>query len=402
VRVLVTNASYWNALAAVRALAQEGAEVFVAGPKKTSWVTRQGVAFWSRYCKGRFYYTDPTVSVARFVEDIAAILKRQNIDVLCPIGLREVMAVLKFEEKLRPLAAIPFGSFESVARANDKAAVIEVAKAVSVPVPKTIEICEMGKLPPEGFGPPAVVKTCVGAASQGVWYVTQASDWGKIKIAIERMRRTCREDSKLFLDPNRLLIQEFIPGSVHDVCVLAEHGNIRALVTQKRLKTSSLKGGAGLMNVTTDVPQLRDYAARLIKELNYHGVAQLEFKHDSRDGQYKLLEINAKFWGTLALSIAAGVNFPHLAALMALGHLPPEDHYDYEVGLIYRWRFPGEVLSWARERRQGAKFTSLFSSPPGKCMTDWRWNDPLPSLHQLLSTVWKLCRREWKRESAEP
>jgi len=400
-RVLVTNASYWNALAAVRALAKSGAKVFVAGPWRRSFVGRQGVAFWSRYCSGRSYYTDPAASADRFAADIASVLKRKKIDVLLPVGIKEVMAVLRFEDMLRPLTAIPFGSFETVARANNKETAVRTAEAVSVPVPHTAIVEKVSELPSLGVKLPLVVKTCVGAASQGVWYVTQPSDWEKIKVEIEKLRTFHPEESTLFFNPHRLLIQEYVPGDVHDVCVLADHGRVRAMVTQKRLKTASLKGGGGLMNVTTNVPQLEKYARRLIEELEYHGVAQLEFKHDPRDGQYKLLEINAKFWGTLALSIAAGVNFPYLAALMALGR-PFKDSFDYQVGLIYRWRFPGEVLSWAREWSQGAKFSSLWSSPPGEVMTDWRWSDPLPSVHQVLTTIWKLCQGEWKRENVKP
>ena len=52
-----------------------------------------------------------------------------------------------------------------------------------------------------------------------------------------------------------------------------------------------------------------DDAERLLTALKWHGVAMVEFKMDAR-GQYWLMEINPRLWGSLALSIDAGVDFP--------------------------------------------------------------------------------------------
>jgi predicted ATP-grasp superfamily ATP-dependent carboligase len=327
--------------------------------------------------------------MTRFTQDLSGILKKERIDVLCPLGIKEVLSVLREEEELRPLAAIPFGSFETIARANNKVRAIRAAMSASIPVPETVVVSDIDETRKSGIALPVVIKTAVGAGSNGVWYIDREEDWAEAEVVIQRLRTTSNKGTDLSFDPRHLLVQEFIPGEVHDVCVLVDHGHVRALLTQKRLKTSSLKGGGGIMNVTTHIPVLKDYATRLMGEIGYHGVAQLEFKHDTRDEEYKLLEINAKFWGTLGLSIAAGINFPFLAALMALNQ-PFKDQFDYKEGLIYRWRFPNEVLRWARERNAGVKLRSLIASPRGEIVTDWRWNDPLPSVQRILLTVWKL------------
>jgi predicted ATP-grasp superfamily ATP-dependent carboligase len=39
---------------------------------------------------------------------------------------------------------------------------------------------------------------------------------------------------------------------------------------------------------------------------------EVEFKQDPRDGQYKLLDVNARAWGFHGLGQAAGVDFPYL------------------------------------------------------------------------------------------
>jgi predicted ATP-grasp superfamily ATP-dependent carboligase len=69
----------------------------------------------------------------------------------------------------------------------------------------------------------------------------------------------------------------------------------------------------------------------------------VEFKKDIRDGEYKLMEINPKFWGSLDLSIACGVNFPKLLVEMALnGDIEPV--FNYSKNIFYRWPFPDDLL----------------------------------------------------------
>jgi hypothetical protein len=41
---------------------------------------------------------------------------------------------------------------------------------------------------------------------------------------------------------------------------------------------------------------LKEYGERLLKEANYNGICEVEFKLDDRDNQYKLLEVNARTW----------------------------------------------------------------------------------------------------------
>jgi len=223
-----------------------------------------------------------------------------------------------------------------------------------------------------------------------------------VRGEVEQIRTQWPVDGReIFFDPRNLIVQEFIPGNVHDVCLLADHGRVRALLTQKRVKTSSMKGGSGIMNITTDIRVLKEQATRLVEMLKYHGPAQIEFKHDPRDGTYKLLEVNAKFWGTLALSMEAGINFPYLAVLLALDK-PFKDQFNYRVGLIHRWRFPHEVLAWFKERGEGARFSSLVRSPRGKVRTDWRWSDPLPTAQQVLVTGYKMIHQvTGKKEASE-
>ena len=130
------------------------------------------------------------------------------------------------------------------------------------------------------------------------------------------------------------------------------------------------------------VQNLKDgQAVRLLRDINWHGPAQVEFKMDARTGRPVLMEVNGRFWGALALSVEAGVDFPHLACLLATGQALPGVP-DYPVGLRYAWLVPfglAHVLNGPGRLRAAADFTWVALT--GGC--DVQLTDPLPSLAAL-------------------
>ena len=56
-----------------------------------------------------------------------------------------------------------------------------------------------------------------------------------------------------------------------------------------------------------------DSGLRLLKALGFHGISQVEFKRDPRDGRYKLMEVNPRLWQWHGLAAACGVDLPLIA-----------------------------------------------------------------------------------------
>jgi len=50
----------------------------------------------------------------------------------------------------------------------------------------------------------------------------------------------------------------------------------------------------------------------MLRALDFHGFANIEFKRDPRDGQYKIIEVNARHNLSALLAVRCGVNFPLL------------------------------------------------------------------------------------------
>ncbi len=193
-----------------------------------------------------------------------------------------------------------------------------------------------------------------------------------------------------------MLVQEYIPGRIHDGCFLFRRGEPRAVLTQQRIVLYPGRGGIGVLNETTDDPELAAAGERLLRRLDWHGPAQVEFKRDNGTGEPILMEINGRLWGTLDLSIQAGMNFPYLICRMAMdGDVPAQA--GYRKGLRYRWPFPYGLLH-AMESEQPLQAMRKFFGPARNTCSDVRWDDPLPALAEATYTL----QRMWKRGSWRP
>lgn len=106
------------------------------------------------------------------------------------------------------------------------------------------------------------------------------------------------------------VVQDIIPGATNDQFSFAgycsDNGNILTYVMTNKIRQGFY--GAGTFVSSAYVPELLDISTALLKELKYKGIFEIEFKRDSRDGQYKIIELNARSWAQVDLATRAGVN----------------------------------------------------------------------------------------------
>jgi predicted ATP-grasp superfamily ATP-dependent carboligase len=198
---------------------------------------------------------------------------------------------------------------------------------------------------------------------------------------------TCTVSHSFLADYNRPLIQEYIPGKIHDVATMSQNGVVKGALTQIREITYPIYGGTGSVNVTTDESDLKDSAVRLLEAANWHGPAQAEFKLDLRDSTYKLMEVNPKFWGTLDLSLKAGINFLDMACQIAIGNtVIPK--FDYKQNYTYRWITNGELRSVAQDPHKGRAISGFLRRFFNKnTTTEVDFSDIIPDLVRTFKTI---------------
>jgi len=171
------------------------------------------------------------------------------------------------------------------------------------------------------------------AVKEDFFYATKAKAW----------RANNREELKLLFTRalehsrgNEVLIQEIIPGDGHhqySSCLFFKDGRVLASMEALRWRQHPPEFGRAATYVESiDHPEVREMAARFLKEINYYGLAEIEFKQDPRDGKFKLLDVNARTWGFHALGQAAGVDFPYLLFADQVGEPVQECHGNAGLG----------------------------------------------------------------------
>jgi predicted ATP-grasp superfamily ATP-dependent carboligase len=191
-----------------------------------------------------------------------------------------------------------------------------------------------------------------------------------------------------------ILVQEFVEGTGVGYFALISGGRVRAEFAHRRLRDVRPTGSGSSLRVSASIaPWLREQALAVLWALDWSGVAMVEFRL-RHDGTPVFLEVNGRFWNSLALAIHAGVDFPALVATLAAdGEVDAPPHY--REGIRCRWilgdvRHLIEVWRGAPEAYPGAFPTRLrtlaavLTPTRGTWHDNFDWLDPLPELGDWL------------------
>jgi len=168
-----------------------------------------------------------------------------------------------------------------------------------------------------------------------------------------------------------------------------DKGRTLAQFQHKRLREFPTSGGSSAKAVSVKNKELGNLGEKLLSSRKWHGVAMVEFKKDKRDGKFKLIEINPKFWGSLALAIRSGVEFPYLSARMAKNE-KVKKVANYPVGVKYQWVFPDDSLHLLTKPRIFPGFVIDLLNP--NVGSDLWLSDPLPGVVQFGDFLLQLKR----------
>ncbi|HKV25414.1 MAG TPA: ATP-grasp domain-containing protein [Candidatus Acidoferrum sp.] len=127
--------------------------------------------------------------------------------------------------------------------------------------------------------------------------------------------------------PENLIVQETVPGGGENqfsFAALCRDGSPLAWMVARRTRQYPKDFGQFSTFVeTVDEPQIIEPATRLLAELRFTGLAEVEFKYDCRDGRFKLLDVNPRVWGWHTLSRRVGIDFPYLLWRLVNGKTVP-------------------------------------------------------------------------------
>jgi predicted ATP-grasp superfamily ATP-dependent carboligase len=115
------------------------------------------------------------------------------------------------------------------------------------------------------------------------------------------------------------LIQEYIKGEGQGYfAIFNSKSESKVVFGHRRIREYPITGGPSTFCESHNNAKVMECGDRLLRALNWYGLAMVEFKVDERDQLPKLMEVNPRVWGSMPLAIASGVDFPYLLFKLAV------------------------------------------------------------------------------------
>jgi len=325
--VFITDGDQRSALAITRSLGKRGISVFMGEEKSKCLASK------SRYCKKTIVYPSPSQYPDKFIQFILNYVKENRIDVIFPVTDVTMYLIAKIKKKIAKYTKLPLPEFDVFDLVSNKYKLLKSAVEYSIPVPKTFFIEDpsgideiMEKLPYPVIAKPYSSRIL----SENKWIPTKVH-YVKSKEELIHLYKT----KEYFQYPS--LIQERINGHGAGIFVVMNKGELISAFAHKRLREKPPSGGVSVLRESIPIdPALKKCSIKLLSALGWHGVAMIEFKVDRATGKYYLMEVNGRFWGSLQLSIDAGIDFPYILYQLATG-VPVEVPSSYNIGVKSRW-----------------------------------------------------------------
>jgi D-aspartate ligase len=385
---IVVLGSDFKALGVVRSLGRRGVPSVVIDTVPRS-------AWYSRYVRKRLAWNGH-MEGRPFLDFLLLLAKVYQLDrwILFPVQDDAVEFVARHVQQLAGIYQLVTQDWEVVQWANDKRMTHQLAEKAGVPYPRTwYPACEE-RLDEIGVEFPVIIKPAISIHLQNALRLKALAVRNKEELLTQyRLAAT-------IIDPSEIMIQEIIPGGgreQYSVASFCKDGQALVSMSARRTRQYPIDYGLGSSFVEAiEIPPLFDLAKRLLGSLGVSGMVEVEFKHDSRDNQYKLLDINIRPWGWHTLCIACGLDFPYIQYQDALGD--PVSSFMPQYGCHWVRMLTDIPAGIAEVRARITTPMQYFLSFSGKTVfsvLDWR--DPLPVAGDLASACARYLRGKYQR-----
>ena len=311
-KVLVIGDDTRSFLATVRSLGRRGVEVHAAPFDLRSPALR------SRYIRAIHrlpYYLDGGDA---WVVAMRALIREHGFALVIPCEERGLLPLYRHREAFDPACRLAIPDEKALAAFFDKYATRELAQAAGVPVPpgRLLTATETAQTLAADFSFPLVLKYRRSYAWPDL-YVRKAA------FVIDSSEELERWLLAHHAEPDQVYVEQFFPGLGGGVSVLCDKGTVIQAFEHQR--AHELVGSSYYRRSTALDRARLDAVVAMVERVAYTGLAMFEYKLNTGSGAWRLLEVNARPWGSLPLPVALGVDFPYfLFRLLVQGEaLPP-------------------------------------------------------------------------------
>lgn len=298
----MADVGWVNGLAAIRSLGRAGVPVLAVDHR------RGALGFHSRYAQARLC-PDPVADEAAYLDFLASVDLPGPAPIF-PTHDEHLNAIARGRERLGDRFLYPFPTWDVLGPIQSKRRQLEAAVELGVPIPETrLE-------PTDELGYPVLVKP---------------SDPTGFRRAFRRQAFRCHTRAELdeafeLARPYAPLVQELVPGGDDELYTLGSYlnrdGEALGLFCGRKLRQTPPLVGTARVSEAVWVDEVVSLGVALLHGLGFHGLSQVEFKRDPRDGRFKLMEVNPRLFQWHGLAAACGTDLTRIAYLDLIGEPP--------------------------------------------------------------------------------
>lgn len=360
-KVLITDGANKNTLSILRHLDDSECRIDITThlPK---WLT---LCSYSKYCKNTIkLYSDPQ-DIDGYAKELIQVLKKADYDVLIPVGLNSNLMASKYKSEIQSYVNLLAPDWEYMKIAANKDMTMNLASCIGVPIPQTVVLDD-----PRDLRDITEFPVVIKSSDESKNYIKYCNNPQELLENFNELFSKSR---------TKIICQEYIEGFGCGFFGIYQEGRLISHFLHKRLKEFPITGGPSAVAESFFDEKLYHSGKQLCDALHWNGPIMAEFKYDTIKGEYKLIEINPKLWGSLDLTIEAGINVPKILIQSALRkEIDCTPTYRY---VKYRWVFPDEFKVLVSKPSIKA-LRDFMTREPGT-LTNICFTDPLPTMFQI-------------------
>ncbi|USZ67828.1 ATP-grasp domain-containing protein [Halorussus salilacus] len=281
----------------------------------------------SKYCTERVTTPDPAVDLDAYAEALLSLADRDDVRTVVPVREEDVYVLARHREAFAERVGTPWPDLDTLRSVQDRVELFDAARTAGVAAPETATVDEWTDWDRE-----VIVKPRYTVHAEE--YLDVAESHGQSHSTTFVAPGETPDRDELVAEMGHVpLVQEYVPDSdEYGFFALYDEGEAVATFQHRQRRGYKYSGGPSAYRESVDIPELDAAGRALLDELDWHGLAMVEFLRNPETGQFELMEVNPRFWTSLPFTVRAGVDFPYYYWRQAAGHTLDAEP-EYAVGI---------------------------------------------------------------------
>lgn len=372
---VIVFGGYVQGLSYTRCLGKRGIPVAVLDNYAPSLASK------SKFCRYFSRYPDPVENEEEFIRFMLSLGKKLKGWVLIPTHDEELVALSKHSNILKRYFKLTFPGWSITSNIVDKSKfyrkISGVATLPKTIIPKNVEDAKQAK---NSLNYPVFVRPSIGHL-----FYRATNVKGLIAHSPKELVETYLKVSRI--DPQPIL-QEYIEGPPTNLyslfSIIDPDGKVCAAFTARKIGQIPLDLGTASVAETIAVSSVQEIGLRVLRALKFFGISQVEFKYDSRDRKFKVIEVNGRGFKWIEITTVFE-DFPWMLYKVFSGMQSSEVGVYNQPKSHIRWIHLADVIR--NIIRKEAKLSQVFSwifSGGKKTWACASVTDGLPFITQLV------------------